>query len=756
MTRPSLFALLVLATAGALALLLGPELHDEGASTFVQDTSDASFCPARDPLLGGDSKPHAGPEAGAIVMPWTTPTAEEPYILDITLDPPNGSLHGEARIRLGAMAQTPTATVLLAPEATIIRLEVGGRDVAYDRRGDVLELAQLPPGEVLVIEYVCVFNDPVEEEPASMDNPGFGVLAHISPKGTMLLAGARWRPVALEPALLEKHVNLTVRAPEGVHAVTTGALVGHSTAEGVTVSQWLAKSPRGVGDTALVAGPYEVRRRQNPDEEVAVLTYFTKERAELSDRYLEASARHVAFYEELHGPYPFAQFAVVENFFPTGYGFPGYTLLGGRVLALPFIPETSLRHEVAHCWWGNGVLVDYLNGNWCEGLATYVADHLAKEEESPAAALEYRLNTLRRFALVVPPTLDFPLTEFSSRTSPATQAIGYGKAMYVFHMLRRRVGDDAFWATLATFYKERLFAEVGWTDFQDAFTGEGLMGEDEAAQFFRQWVAQPGAPRLALEAARKPLGEGWALNATVRREPPGYAVRPALRYMDEAGAITRDVALALGEDAVTVSMQTQAPLLSVTLDPEADVFRRMDPGELPATVNALKGADSLTAVVADALLAKGEARELARWVLASLSQPRGRILSEEEAAALAEQGEGSLAEEALLFFGSPQAPALQPLFDVAAEAAPPAEAAAPDADTRFRVAFPATSSRAASPPPIGAFLLDEDATLETLFAAARKVTHYGKYSHLAFVEGRNVGKSAQPARHDPLTIRFDP
>jgi hypothetical protein len=107
-----------------------------------------------------------------------------------------------------------------------------------------------------------------------------------------------------------------------------------------------------------------------------------------------------ACYEALHGTYPFAKFAVVENFFPTGYGFPSFTLLGSRVLRLPFIPDTSLRHEVAHCWWGNGVLVDATGGNWCEGLTTYVADYLSKEEHSFEEARGYRLRALETYALL--------------------------------------------------------------------------------------------------------------------------------------------------------------------------------------------------------------------------------------------------------------------------------------------------------------------------------------------------------------------
>jgi hypothetical protein len=65
-----------------------------------------------------------------------------------------------------------------------------------------------------------------------------------------------------------------------------------------------------------------------------------------------------------------------------GFGFPSYTLIGGTVLRLPFIIHTSLGHEIAHCWWGNGVLVDDDGGNWSETLTTYVADYLYQEKKS--------------------------------------------------------------------------------------------------------------------------------------------------------------------------------------------------------------------------------------------------------------------------------------------------------------------------------------------------------------------------------------
>ena len=47
------------------------------------------------------------------------------------------------------------------------------------------------------------------------------------------------------------------------------------------------------------------------------------------------------------------------------------------------IVGTSLGLELALSWWGNSVFIDYGKGNWSEGLATCVADHLYMERGIP-------------------------------------------------------------------------------------------------------------------------------------------------------------------------------------------------------------------------------------------------------------------------------------------------------------------------------------------------------------------------------------
>ena len=69
-------------------------------------------------------------------------------------------------------------------------------------------------------------------------------------------------------------------------------------------------------------------------------------------------------YRQLIGPYPYGKFALVENFWETGYGMASFTLLGPQVIRFPFILNSSYPHEILHNWWGNSVFVDYASGNW--------------------------------------------------------------------------------------------------------------------------------------------------------------------------------------------------------------------------------------------------------------------------------------------------------------------------------------------------------------------------------------------------------
>ena len=89
------------------------------------------------------------------------------------------------------------------------------------------------------------------------------------------------------------------------------------------------------------------------------------------------------------------------------------------------------------------------------------------------------------------------MTEFRSRHSAATEAVGYGKTLMGFHMLRRQLGDEAFKAALARFYREHRGSKAGFGDIRAQL--EQVSGQD-LELFFEQWVELAGAADLRLDA----------------------------------------------------------------------------------------------------------------------------------------------------------------------------------------------------------------------------------------------------------------
>ncbi len=83
------------------------------------------------------------------------------------------------------------------------------------------------------------------------------------------------------------------------------------------------------------------------------------------------------------------------------------------------------------------------------------------------------------------PAGTFPLAQFTSRHSEQSEAVGYGKAMMMFHMLRRQLGDDTFMRALQDFYRDYRFKIAGFADLERAFAQTS--GKD-LQPFFAQWV----------------------------------------------------------------------------------------------------------------------------------------------------------------------------------------------------------------------------------------------------------------------------
>ena len=459
----------------------------------------------------------------------------------------------------GAEVETAAAVTLLEDE-----------DGPYQRL-DLAVVGVAENGGDIVLIYGGTFHESVEGAVFSRENIGNEISATISEEGIYLSAMSEW--LAWNESVMAIH-DLSLDTPAGFETVTQGARTRHEEVGDRLLTRWTAPHP--ADGLTLVANRYFVHE-EPVSGGVVSYTFFLEDDPRLRAKYMERTGAYIDMYKEMIGPYPYAKFATVENWFPTGYGMPSYTLLGGQVLRLPFIPYTSFGHEICHNWWGNSVFVDVDQGNWCEGITVYCADYHYKEMESETAALGYRRTVLKNYAAYVKdPEQDFPLTEFRSRHSGATRAVGYGKSMMVFHMIDKMIGREIFQAGLREVAAEHQFTKASWSDFMAAFSR--LSGRDLAA-FERQWLTWTGAPFLQLSGVEfSDDGVSFRLD----QGEPAYQLEVPVILTTAAG----DQEEILNLDQIGREFRLDVPgVKRIAVDPDCHLFRRLAFEEIEPTIS---------------------------------------------------------------------------------------------------------------------------------------------------------------------------
>ena len=556
--------------------------------------------------------------------------------------------------------------------------------------------------------------------------------AVVSAEGVYLDGAAGWYPRFADRLTT---FELEVSAPAGWEVVSQGERV--PSASGV---RWVERSPQ--DDVYLVAGPFT--RYADRVGEVATEVYLLEQDPDLARRYLDALARYLAIYRDLLGAYPYAKFAVIENRWQTGYGMPSFTLLGSRVLRLPFILDSSLPHELLHNWWGNGVYVDFRDGNWSEGLTAYLSDYLIQEARGRGA--EYRRGALQRYENFAAEQRDAPLREFRSRHDEASQAIGYGKSLMLFHGLRRDLGDAAFVAALRDFAGRWMHRPAGFADLYAAFAIAA--GRDlRAAQ--AQWLGRAGAPELAIAEARTAPSDGRhrlavRLSQVQEEAPFRLTVAVAVTVRGAAEARVFDLAFDGGREA-TLDVLLDAEPLRVDVDPAFDAFRRLAAGEVPPALGTLFGARRQVLVV------PGSASAAEQQAWRELGQQWARRYRGVEV--VADDAVDALPTDAAVWvLGWDNRWVSRTAARFAADRLDPAAGAARLGDTPVRRAAQALVLVAPDTAPMPLGFVGADGP-EAIAAMARKLPHYSRFGRLVFdrASGENTFKDERPSDRSALT-----
>jgi len=356
-------------------------------------------------------------------------------------------------------------------------------------------------------------------------------------------------------------VELTVDVPAGLRAFANGTLVETAVSSGRVRYRFRTDYPTVPYLVFFAATDFAVYEETFAWRDVLMPVRFALY-PELDSPGNRAAWRQavdmLAAFSDRFGAYPFAaeQYGIYN--FPFGGGMEHQTMSGQGSFS-----QSLTAHELAHQWWGDLVTCATWSDIWLnEGFATY-AEALWFEagggEDALLAAMAQRRPGNPLGTVYVPAG--------SSASRVFSSDLSYRKGAWVLHMLRRVVGDEAFFAALAEWRRRFAYASATTEDLRATF--EAVAGRD-LAWFFQQWVYAAGVPSYAW--SWRPLvagGRTW-VEVYIAQEQGGTA--PVFLMPLEIGVTSagRRVVTVAWNDARAEHLLLPAPgpVDAVALDPD--------------------------------------------------------------------------------------------------------------------------------------------------------------------------------------------
>lgn len=304
---------------------------------------------------------------------------------------------------------------------------------------------------------------------------------------------------------------------------------------------------------------------------VAVSSWVFEQDKKTGFKKYKAALEALKVLSQKIGEYPYEKLANVQS--KTRYG-------GMENASCIFYYEASARgsrpiesliaHEIAHQWFGNSATEKDWAHIWLsEGFATYMT-HVYNEQKYGRKKLTKRMKTDKlkvvKYARQTKKPIIAPLP---ANLNSLLDANAYQKGGWVLHMLRYILGDRDFWAGIRNYYKTYRNKNALSVDLQRVM--EQTSGK-KLDWFFRQWLYQPGQPKLSVKWKYDISSQMLVLSVDqVQNEAYGVFEMPleiGIRFKKSSKTILKKVQLKKQKKQI-IKISLAQPPAQLILDPNA-------------------------------------------------------------------------------------------------------------------------------------------------------------------------------------------
>ena len=415
-------------------------------------------------------------------------------------------------------ARTEITLQILSAGTNRIDLDFGEMPVdAVSVSGQPTQFTRTPNGLDVALPSAARNGDQIKVAVSYHGHPKDGLIFATDSDGKPSVTGDNWPNrvhqwiPCLDHPSAKATVSFTISAPQRYEVIANGKFI---TVNGnAATSQWKFEEARAIPPYCMVITVNQGAIINSPDKLVTNLLFNVPQRdREYASQGFAPAGPALSFFSETVGPYPYEKLALIiaatrfggmEN--SSAIVFPNtlFELHEKEKMSARFgIPErieSVVAHEIAHQWFGDSVTESTWADLWLsEGFATYFAGLFIEKHDGEAAFRQYMNEAaLRYFAFEKQQNIPIHDTQTVDLMKLLNEN-NYEKGAWVLHMLRRRLGDEAFFRGLRNYYREHREGNAATEDLKKDLEKSSSQNLNA---FFARWIFGSGHPRYQVESS---------------------------------------------------------------------------------------------------------------------------------------------------------------------------------------------------------------------------------------------------------------
>jgi len=411
------------------------------------------------------------------------------YDIAARFNPANERLTGTTTVRFRATQRLTVFNLDLVLRASAV--SVDGRSARFIQGGHEMHIRPATAIAKGAIVKVRVRYGGVPEDVSHLGvrpwvTTGDGAVAVGQPE-----IAAWWFPSNDHPSD-KARFNIVLSVPAGKQAISNGAYLGRTTANGWSTFRWRLSEPAAPYLVFAAFGDYEIERGETASGR-PYLYAFSEHLGPVSRparRSLRFTAEATEFLERQFGPYPFRWIGGVAPAEGLGFALENQT----RPVYSPLFFTTGphrgvVIHEMAHQWFGDAIAVRRWQYIWLnEGFATY-AEWLYTPVQYGGPTPQQQLMELYDGIGARDPFWDLRIGD-PGPDNLFDRAV-YDRGAMTLQALRNRVGTGDFFTIARAWVHDNTDGLGSTREFRRL--SERISGEDLEA-FFDAWLFTASKP----------------------------------------------------------------------------------------------------------------------------------------------------------------------------------------------------------------------------------------------------------------------